>query len=65
MLAKAADVGTAEAILLGPAPEDAAATLAKHGARKIYRSADAVYGDFLTLPAAATVSAAGKVRKSP
>jgi electron transfer flavoprotein alpha subunit len=57
MLAKASDVGTAEAILLGPAPEDAAATLAKHGAQKIYRSADAIYGDFLTLPAAETVAA--------
>ena len=57
MLAKAADVGKAEAILLGPAPEDAQATLAKHGASKIYRNADAVYRDFLTLPAAETVAA--------
>ena len=56
MLAKAAEVGTAEAILLGPAPDDAAATLAKHGASKIYRCADAIYKDFLTLPAAETVA---------
>ncbi len=32
-------------------------TLAKHGASKIYRSADAVYRDYLTLPAADTVAA--------
>jgi len=61
MLAKAADVGNAEAILLGPAPDDAVQTLANHGASKIYRSADAVYRDFLTLPAAETV--AGLIQK--
>ena len=57
MLAKAAEVGAAEAILLGPAPDDALQTLANHGASKIYRSADAVYKDYLTLPAAETVAA--------
>jgi electron transfer flavoprotein alpha subunit len=57
MLTKAAEVGTAEAVLLGPAPEDAIATLAKHGASKVYRCADALYRDFLTLPAAETVAA--------
>ena len=56
MLAKAAEVGKAEAVLLGPAPEDAPQTLAKHGASKIYRSADPVYRDYLTLPAAETVA---------
>jgi len=56
MLAKASEVGKAEAILLGPAPEDAVQTLAKHGASKIYRCADAVYRDYLTLPAADTVA---------
>ena len=61
MLTKAAEVGKAEAILLGPAPDDAAQMLAKHGASKIYRSADAVYKDFLTLPAAETV--AGLIQK--
>ena len=55
MLARAAELGSAEAVLLGPAPDDAAQTLAKHGARKIYRSADAVYRDYLILPAAETV----------
>jgi electron transfer flavoprotein alpha subunit len=57
MLAKASEAGRAEAILLGPAPEDAVQTLAKHGASKIYRSVDAVYRDYLTLPAADTVAA--------
>ena len=56
MLAKAAEVGKAEAVLLGPASEDALQTLAKHGASKIYRSADALYRDYLTLPAAVTVA---------
>jgi electron transfer flavoprotein alpha subunit len=56
MLAKASEVGKAEAILLGPAPEDAAQTLAQYGASKIFRSADAVYRDYLTLPAAETVA---------
>ncbi|MGH7816844.1 MAG: electron transfer flavoprotein subunit alpha/FixB family protein, partial [Candidatus Binatia bacterium] len=56
MLAKASEVGKAEAILLGPAPDDAGQTLAQHGASKIYRSADAVYQDYLTLPAAETVA---------
>jgi electron transfer flavoprotein alpha subunit len=57
MLAKASEVGKAEAILLGPAPDDAVQVLAKHGAGKIYRSVDAVYHDYLILPAAETVAA--------
>jgi electron transfer flavoprotein alpha subunit len=57
MLTKAAEMGQAEAVLLGPAPDDAAPTLARFGANKIYRSADPVYRDYLTLPAAATVAA--------
>jgi len=56
MLAKAAEVGEAEAVLLGPAPDDAAQTLARYGASKIYRSADPLYRDYLTLPAAETVA---------
>lgn len=56
MLARASEVGTAEAVLLGPAPDDAVQTLARHGASKIYRSADPVYKEFLTLPAAETVA---------
>jgi electron transfer flavoprotein alpha subunit len=61
MLAKASEVGLAEAILLGPAPDEAVQTLAKHGASKIYRSADAAYRDYLTLPATETV--AGLIQK--
>lgn len=61
MLTKAAEVGKAEAVLLGPASEDATQTLAKFGASKIYRCADAVYRDYLTLPAAETV--AGLIQK--
>jgi electron transfer flavoprotein alpha subunit len=51
MLTKASEVGTAEAILLGPAPEEAVSTLAQYGASKIYRSADPLFRDYLTLPA--------------
>jgi len=61
MLAKAAEVGKAEAILLGPAADEAVQALAKHGASKIYRSRDAVFRDYLTLPAAETV--AGLIQK--
>jgi electron transfer flavoprotein alpha subunit len=61
MLTKAAEIGKAEAVLLGPAPEDAAQTLATFGASKIYRCADAVYRDYLTLPAAETL--AGLIEK--
>jgi electron transfer flavoprotein alpha subunit len=61
MLTKAAEVGKAEAVLLGPAPDDAAQTLAGFGATKVYRSADSVYGEYLTLPAAETV--AGLIQK--
>ena len=56
MLSKAADVGAAEAILLGPAPDDAVSTLAAHGARKVYRSADLVFRDYLTLPAVEAIA---------
>ncbi len=61
MLTKAAEVGTAEAVLLGPTPDDAAETLAKYGASKIYRSSDSIYKDYLTLPAADTL--AGLIEK--
>ena len=61
MLTKAAEVGKAEAVLLGPAPDEAVQTLAKYGDSKIYRSADPVYRDYLTLPVAETV--AGLIQK--
>jgi electron transfer flavoprotein alpha subunit len=61
MLTKAAEVGKAEAVLLGPAPAGAAEILAQYGASKIYHSADSIYKDCLTLPAAETV--AGLIQK--
>ncbi|MBI4529502.1 MAG: electron transfer flavoprotein subunit alpha/FixB family protein [Deltaproteobacteria bacterium] len=51
MLSKAAEVGTAQAILLGPAPDDAIHTLGEHGASKVFRGSDPAFRDFLTLPA--------------
>jgi electron transfer flavoprotein alpha subunit len=57
MLSKASEVGTAEALLLGPGPEDAVSTLAQYGASKVYRSSDPVFRDYLTLPALETVAA--------
>jgi electron transfer flavoprotein alpha subunit len=56
MVSKAAEVGTAEAVLLGAAPDDAVATLGEHGAKVVYRSADPVFDDFLMLPAVETVA---------
>lgn len=53
MVTRAASAGTAEVILLGPAPDDAVETLGQHGASKVYRSADPVFRDYLTLPAVA------------
>lgn len=61
MLSKAAEVGTAEAVLLGPHPEDSIQTLANHGATKVYRSADVVFCDYLTVPAVETI--AGLIQK--
>jgi electron transfer flavoprotein alpha subunit len=61
MLTKAAEVGKAEAVLLGPAPDNVPQTLARYGASKVYRSADSVYRDYLTLPAAETL--AGLIQK--
>lgn len=56
MLTKAAEQGTAEAVLLGSAPGDAVATLGAHGATKIYRSEDSVFDEFLVLPAVETIA---------
>lgn len=56
MVSKAAEVGTAAAVLLGSAPDDAVATLGDHGAAVVYRSADPVYDEFLMLPAVETVA---------
>lgn len=56
LVSKAAELGDAEAVLLGPAPEDSVTTLSAHGAGKVYRSPDPVYRDCLTLPAVETLA---------
>lgn len=56
VLGKAAKLGRAEAIVLGAAAAEVAPTLGEYGAEKVYVHADAAYDDFLTLPAAATLS---------
>lgn len=56
LLSKASELGTAEVVLLGPAPDGAVQMLADYGASKIYRSADPVFRDYLTLPAVETLA---------
>ncbi|MDP6559881.1 MAG: electron transfer flavoprotein subunit alpha/FixB family protein [Candidatus Binatia bacterium] len=56
MLSKAADMGTAEAVLLGPAPEGAVEVLGSHGASKVLWASDELYRDYLVLPAVETVT---------
>src|SRR5262249_55243172 len=56
LLSRAAGLGRAEVILLGPAPDDAVTTLSAHGASTVYRSNDPVYRDYLTLPAVDTIA---------
>jgi electron transfer flavoprotein alpha subunit len=61
ILSKSSESGTTEVILLGPAPDDAVKTLGDHGASKVYRSADPVFAEYLTIPAAQTI--AGLIEK--
>jgi electron transfer flavoprotein alpha subunit len=56
VLGKAAKLGRAEAIVLGAAAAEVAPTLAQYGAEKVYVHADAVYDQYLTLPALETLS---------
>jgi electron transfer flavoprotein alpha subunit len=56
VLGKAAQLGRAEAIVLGSAASDVAATLGEYGADKVYVHADAAYDNYLTLPAVDTLS---------
>src|SRR5947199_9575552 len=56
VLGKAAKLGRAEAIVLGAAAADVAATLGEYGAEKVYAHTDAAYDDYLTLPAVETLS---------
>ena len=41
-----------EAVVLGPGATEAAKTLGEHGAKTVYASDDAVFGDFIAQPAA-------------
>src|SRR5579859_1563627 len=56
VLGKAAQLGRAEAIVLGSNAAEVASTLGEYGAAKVYVHADAVYDTFLTLPAVDTIS---------
>jgi electron transfer flavoprotein alpha subunit len=56
VLGKAAQLGRAEAIVLGSAAAEVAATLGEYGADKVYVHADAAYDNYLTLPAVDTLS---------
>src|SRR6202030_3985757 len=56
VLGKAAQLGRAEAIVLGAAAAEVAPTLGEFGAEKVYVHADAAYDTYLTLPAVDTIS---------
>ncbi len=56
VLGKAAQLGRAEAIVLGAAAVEVAPTLGEFGAEKVYVHADAAYDTYLTLPAVDTIS---------
>ncbi len=56
VLGKAAQLGRAEAIVLGSVAGEIAPTLGEYGAEKVYVHADAAYDTFLTLPAVDTIS---------
>ena len=56
VLGKAAQLGRAEAIVLGSAAAAVAPTLGEYGADKVYVHADATYDNYLTLPALDTIS---------
>lgn len=55
VLGKAAKLGRAEAIVLGAAATEVAPSLGAFGAEKVYVHADAVYDNYLTLPALETL----------
>src|SRR5579884_1063277 len=57
VLGKAAQLGRAEAVVLGSAAAEVAPTLGEYGAEKVYVHADAAYDNYLTLPAVDTLSA--------
>ena len=58
LLAKARELGgEIEAVALGKGAEAAAATLGKHGAKKVYAADDAVFDEYLAQPATDTMEA--------
>src|SRR5260370_14087463 len=56
VLGKAAQLGRAEAVVLGSNATEVAPTLGEYGAEKVYVHADPVYDTYLTLPAVDTLS---------
>jgi len=60
VLGKAAQLGRAEAIVLGSAAAAVAPILGKYGAEKVYIHADAAYDNYLTLPAVDTITSLHK-----
>jgi electron transfer flavoprotein alpha subunit len=56
VLGKAAQLGRAEAIVLGSNASEVASTLGEYGASKVYAHSDAAYDLYLTLPAVDTIS---------
>src|SRR5260370_14333919 len=56
VLGKAAQLGRAEAVVLGSNATEVAPTLGAYGAEKVYVHADPVYDTYLTLPAVDTLS---------
>jgi electron transfer flavoprotein alpha subunit len=56
VLGKAAQLGRAEAIVLGTNASAVASTLGEYGASKVYAHDDAVYDSYLTLPAVDSLS---------
>ncbi|MBE3557794.1 MAG: electron transfer flavoprotein subunit alpha/FixB family protein [Ktedonobacteraceae bacterium] len=63
VLSKAAQLGRAEAIVLGTGAAEAASLLGEYGAEKVYVHADPVYDTYLTLPAVETLSGLLKERQ--
>lgn len=57
LLARARELGEAEAVALGQGAEAAAETLGKHGAKKVFAADDAVFDEYLAQPATDTLAA--------
>jgi electron transfer flavoprotein alpha subunit len=63
LLARARDLGEAEAVALGPGARGAAVTLGEHGARRVLVNEDPAFADYLAQPA--TDCLAALVRAEP